>query len=163
MRPRVKRGETLMTVFTVRHASLLPVASVRVQLSVPSSLLPEQEISVCTPPFVARSFRHRVPCPHRGVYEAGVTRVAARDMFGLFLHFPPPPAASFCASRSCRTPRRRGELPLAASDVGPEFFARAAEDNASPLGHPRLAGGRQPQEGSLEALHAPPRGGRAHL
>ncbi len=131
VRPRVKRGETLMTVFTVRHASLLPVASVRVQLSVPSSLLPEQEISVCTPPFVARSFRHRVPCPHRGVYEAGVTRVAARDMFGFF-SISRRPGGKLLRVEVVPNPAPASELPLAASDVGPEFFARAAEDNASP-------------------------------
>ena len=84
VRARVNRGDTLMTVFTVRHSSLLPVAAVRIQVSVPSFYAPVQEISVTTPPFVERSFRHMIQCPHRGIYEAGVTRIAVRDMFGFF-------------------------------------------------------------------------------
>ena len=35
VKPRVERGETLMTIFTVRHRSLLPVSAVRLRLSVP--------------------------------------------------------------------------------------------------------------------------------
>ena len=84
VRARVSRGDTLMTVFTVRHASLLPVASVRIMVNVPSAYSPMQEISVSTLPLVERSFRHMIQCPHRGIYEAGVTRIAARDMFGFF-------------------------------------------------------------------------------
>jgi hypothetical protein len=51
VRARVSRGDTLMTVFTVKHKSLIPVASVRIQVNVPSSNAPTQEISVNTPPF----------------------------------------------------------------------------------------------------------------
>ena len=84
VRPRVTRGDTLMIVFTVRHTSILPVASVRIQMNVPSAYAPTQEISVHTPPFAEKSFRHMIQCPHRGVYDAGVTKLSARDMFGLF-------------------------------------------------------------------------------
>ena len=131
VRPRVTRGDALMTVFTVRHSSLLPAASVRVLVSVPSASEPEQEISVRTPPFAERSFRHRIVCPHRGVYEAGVSRVFARDIFGFF-----------AISRAPKSDRMRVEvvprpapakpMALTAADLGPEFRARASEDAASP-------------------------------
>jgi len=131
VRARVNRGDTLMTVFTVRHASLLPVASVRIQVNVPSSYAPMQEISVSTPPFAERSFRHMIQCPHRGIYEAGVTRISARDMFGFF-----------CVSRKPRLKLIRMEvlpkvkdaaqMKLRSVDMGPEFLARASEDTASP-------------------------------
>ena len=131
VRARVNRGDTLMTVFTVKHASLLPVASVRIQVNVPSSYAPMQEISVSTPPFAERSFRHMIQCPHRGIYEAGVTKISARDMFGFF-----------CVSRKPRLKlirmevlpkvRNAAQMKLRSVDMGPEFLARASEDTASP-------------------------------
>lgn len=147
VRARVNRGDTLMTVFTVRHTSLLPVASVRIQVNVPSSYAPMQEISVSTPPFAERSFRHMIQCPHRGVYEAGVTKISARDMFGFF-----------CVSRKPNMKLIRMEvlpkvkdaaqMQLRSVDMGPEFMARASEDNASP------SDVRQWQDGdSLKKVH----------
>ncbi len=131
VRARVSRGETLMTVFTVKHTSLLPVASVRIQVNVPSSYAPMQEISVSTPPFAERSFRHVIQCPHRGVYEAGVTRIFARDMFGFFaiskksgsklIRMEVLPRVNFAES-----------MQLKSVDIGPEFRSRATEDAASP-------------------------------
>ena len=80
----------MMTIFTVRHASLLPVAAIRLQMSVPSAYAPTQEVSVSTPPFVERTFRHMIRCPHRGVYEAGVTRISVMDIFGMFCFYRKP-------------------------------------------------------------------------
>ena len=131
VRSRVNRGDTLMTVFTVRHASLLPVASVRVQVRVPSSYAPTQEISVHTPPFVERSFRHMIQCPHRGVYDAGVARISARDMFGFFTISRNPGMKQIHMEVLPRVPNVP-EMPLKSIDMGPEFMARASEDAASP-------------------------------
>ena len=36
VKPRVERGEAMMTIFTVRHTSPLPVAALRIRLNVPS-------------------------------------------------------------------------------------------------------------------------------
>jgi len=131
VRARVSRGDTLMTVFTVRHASLLPVASVRIQVSVPSAYSPMQEISVSTPPFVERSFRHMIQCPHRGIYEAGVTRIAARDMFGFF-SVSRNPHMKLLRMEVLPKIRNAAEMKLKSVDMGPEFMARASEDTASP-------------------------------
>ena len=84
VRSRVVRGETLMTIFTVRHTCLLPVSGIRLRMSVPSAGTPSQEVTVTTPPFAERTFRHMIRCPHRGIYEAGVTRISVTDVFGLF-------------------------------------------------------------------------------
>lgn len=131
VRPRVTRGDTLMTVFTVRHTSLLPVASIRVTVSVPSSYAPTQEISVHTPPFVQRSFRHVIQCPHRGVYEAGVTKISAKDMFGLFTLSRRSQSRLLRVEVLPRVPRTE-EMELKAVDMGPECLARSSEDTASP-------------------------------
>lgn len=131
VRPRVTRGETLMTVFTVRHASLLPVSSIRVTVSVPSSCAPTQEISVHTPPFARRSFRHVIQCPHRGVYEAGVTRIAAKDMFGLFTLSKKSGSRLIRVEVLPKVPKAE-EMELKAVDMGPECLARSSEDTASP-------------------------------
>ena len=84
VRPRVERGEKLMTILTLEHRSLLPAGNLRVTLNVPGAGGGRQEISVSMPPFSKRSFRNVVRCPHRGDYEVGVTGTSASDLFGLF-------------------------------------------------------------------------------
>ncbi len=131
VRTRVTRGERMMTVFGVRHGCLLPVSAIRIRLNVPSAYAPTQEVNVSCPPFSRRTFRQVIACPHRGVYEAGVTRISVEDVFGLV-----------CLSRKPHTrlvklevlPRAAEVAPLelTAIDQGPEFRSRAAEDNASP-------------------------------
>ncbi len=131
VRARMKRGERMMTVFTVRHACLLPVSAIRVQLNVPSAYAPTQDVNVSCPPFTRRTFRQVIACPHRGVYEAGVTRISVEDVFGLV-----------CLSRRPGVkpvklevlPRAWDVEPMVLNtiDQGPEFRSRAAEDNASP-------------------------------
>ena len=131
VKPRVERGETLMTIFTVRHRSLLPVSAVRLRLSVPSAFQPFQEISVSAPPFAGKVYRHRIVCPHRGSFEAGVTRIFASDLFGLVT------LSRKSGMRLLRvevTPRVPQDTPMAlkAGDIGPEFLSRSDEDTASP-------------------------------
>ena len=131
VKPRVERGEALMTIFTVRHASLLPVSSLRIRLNVPSAFSASQEISVSTPPFKTRTFRYMVRCPHRGSYEVGVTKLRAKDMFGLF---------SISRKSGMRLLRvdvypKSYDVPfmeLKAGDTGPELRSRATEDASSP-------------------------------
>ena len=131
VRARVTRGDNLMTVFSVRHGSLLPVSAIRIQMSVPSAWSGAQEVTVSTPPFSRRTFRQVMPCPHRGIYEAGVTKISVTDVFGLV--------------RLSRRPNlklvRMEVLPKVAdvppmrlknADMGPEFRSTASEDNASP-------------------------------
>ncbi len=131
VRARVTRGDAMMTIFTVRHASLLPVAAIRLQMSVPSAYAPTQEVSVSTPPFVERTFRHMIRCPHRGVYEAGVTRISVMDIFGMFCFYRKPHTRLF---RMEVLPKVRDDaaLELKSIDMGPERLSRAVEDNASP-------------------------------
>ena len=131
VRARVNRGDQLMCVFTVRHGSLLPVSAIRVQLSVPSGFAADQEVNISAPPFVVRRFRQVIPCPHRGVYAAGVTRLSVTDVFGLvrlsrkpdlkLVHMEVLPKASTVPA-----------LQLKNQDMGPEFHATATEDTASP-------------------------------
>lgn len=131
VRSRVVRGDALMTIFTVRHSCLLPVLGIRLKMSVPSGGATAQEVTVTTPPFVEKTFRHVLKCPHRGIYEAGVVRLSVTDIFGLFTF-----------SRDPRTRCIRMEvqpkitdipaMALKSVDMGPECRSRAAEDNASP-------------------------------
>ena len=84
VRPRVARGERLMTILTVEHRSVLPVGALRIGLNVPGGAGGRQEIRADVPPFVKRNFRNVIRCPHRGSYEVGVTKLTACDLFGLF-------------------------------------------------------------------------------
>ena len=131
VRTRVNRGERMVAVFSVAHGCLLPVSAIRIRLNVPSAYAPVQEVNVSCPPFARRTFRQVIQCPHRGIYDAGVTRISATDVFGLVT-----------LSRSPGTrlvklevlPRVREAEPLALStvDQGPRFRSRAAEDSALP-------------------------------
>ena len=131
VRPRVERGEALMTIFTVRHTSLLPVSSIRIQLNVPSAFSAQQEISVSTPPFKTKTFRYMVRCPHRGSYEVGISRLCARDMFGLFSLSKKSGMKLLRVDVSPKT-YPVAAMELKASDSGPELRSRATEDAASP-------------------------------
>ncbi len=131
VRGRVVRGERVMTILTVEHRSLLPPGSLRVALNVPGGIGGRQEISVGEIPFVRRSYRNVIRCPHRGGYEVGVARLTAGDLFGLFEF------SRKCNERTLRMevfpkPMQIDKMELKPSDVGPEFRSRATEDNASP-------------------------------
>ncbi len=128
---RVARGGSMMTVFTVRHACLLPVSAIRVELSVPSSYAPSQVVNVSAPPFTTRRFRQVIQCPHRGVYDAGVTRLSVTDIFGMMTFSRRPRAKLIRVEVHPRVNEAR-PLPLGAADQGPAFMSRSVEDNASP-------------------------------
>lgn len=131
VRKRVTRGDSIQTVLTLRHGCLLPVGAIEVELSVPSSYAPSQVVNASAPPFAKRRFRQIIHCPHRGEYDAGVTRLSVTDVFGMVTF-----------SRRPRSKRMRMEvqprlldaapLPLESVDQGPMLVRRAAEDNASP-------------------------------
>lgn len=131
VRARVTRGDSLMTVFSVRHSSLLPVSAIRVTLSIPSGFDAGQEVNVTTPPFAARTFRQVMNCPHRGIYEAGVTKISVSDVFGMI---------SLSRKPNLRLLRMEvrpkvtdiDPMLLQNTDMGPEFLSAASEDNASP-------------------------------
>lgn len=131
VRARVTRGDTMMTIFTLRHASLLPVSSIRLQMSVPSAYAPAQEVSVFTPPFAAKTFRHMIRCPHRGVYEAGVTRISVSDVFGIF-NFSRKPRVRLIRMEVQPRATDIAPMELQSIDLGPEHYSRSVEDNASP-------------------------------
>lgn len=130
-RARVTRGESLTTVFTVRHTSILPVSAIRVCLSVPSGLSGDREVNVTAPPFVSRTFRQVIHCPHRGIYEAGVTKITVSDIFGLIDLSRRP---NIRLAKMEVLPRVTDIAPmlLKNADMGPEFRSTATEDNASP-------------------------------
>ena len=131
VRGRVTRGERMSAVFSVRHGCLLPVSAIHISLNVPSAYAPVQEVNVSCGPFRTRTFRQMIPCPHRGVYEVGVTRISVEDVFGLVCLYRRPRAKPV---RLEVLPRASEVQPLrlSAADQGPQFYSRASEDNASP-------------------------------
>ncbi|HIU33741.1 MAG TPA: DUF58 domain-containing protein [Candidatus Pullichristensenella excrementigallinarum] len=131
LRPRVERGDRLMTIFTVRHTSLLPVSAIRIVLCAPSAYSGTQEISVATPPYRKKTFRYLIACPHRGSYEVGIARFRCQDLFGLFS------ISRKSGQRLLRVdvaPKVHAveTLELKTQDMGPELRSRASEDTASP-------------------------------
>ena len=131
VKTRVTRGGRMTAVFTVRHLCPLPVSAIRARLNVPSAYAPAQEVDVSCPPFSARTFRQVIHCPHRGVYDAGVSRVEVTDVFGLVTLGR---GSGTGLTRLEVLPRARETEPmkLSAVDQGPQYITRAAEDNASP-------------------------------
>ena len=131
LKARVNRGDTLMTIFTVRYFSPLPISAIRLKLSVPSAFSPNQEISVPALPFVKKLFRWRIACPHRGVFEAGIVRIYASDLFGLVTLSRKSGMRLVRVDVAPRVPR---DLPmeLKGGDIGPETISRSDEDTASP-------------------------------
>lgn len=131
VKARVTRGDRLMTVFSVRHASLLPVSAIRVQLSVPSGYSGAQNVNVTTPPFASRTFRQVLQCPHRGVYEAGVTKISVEDVFGMIC-LSRRPNMKLVRMEVAPKVTETGPMLLKNADMGPEFRSTASEDTAQP-------------------------------
>ena len=131
LKGRVERGETLMTIFTVRHLSLMPVSAIRLRLSVPSAFSPNQEISVPAMPFMKKPFRWRIACPHRGVFEAGVTRIFVSDLFGLVTLSKKSGMKLVKVDVAPKVPHAE-HMELKGGDIGPETISRSDEDTASP-------------------------------
>ncbi|MBQ6595901.1 MAG: DUF58 domain-containing protein [Clostridia bacterium] len=131
VKERAKRGSVMATAFTVRHTSLLPAGSLRLSVMAPSPGARLQEVTVTSPPFVARTFRHTLPCPHRGIYQAGVVRVTAMDAFGLF-RFSRSSGLPLVQVEVFPEPEQTGVLPLGSADMGPEYIVRSTEDISSP-------------------------------
>ncbi|MBP3652957.1 MAG: DUF58 domain-containing protein [Clostridia bacterium] len=131
VKPRVVRGDKLMTILTVEHRSLLPAGSLRVTLNVPGGVGGRQELSVEAPPFAKRNFRNVIRCPHRGNYEVGVAKLSAEDIFGLF-EFSRKSGKKLMRVEVCPRVNDAPVMQLKPSDVGPEFRSRATEDAASP-------------------------------
>jgi len=98
---------------------------------VPSALAPNQAVNVSCPPFTRHTFRQVIECPHRGVYEVGVTRVIVTDAFGL-IALGRRPGTRLVKLEVAPRARASRPLRLSASDQGPQSIRRAAEDNASP-------------------------------
>ena len=128
---RVERCERIPAAFTVWHGCPLPVAAIRVRLSVPSACAPNQEVNVSCPPFARRTFRQVIECPHRGVYEVGVARLSVTDAFGL-VTLGRRPRLRMIRLEVAPKARAASPLRLSSADQGPQVIRRAAEDNASP-------------------------------
>ncbi len=126
VKPRVSRGDRLMTQLTLNHKCILPVGQIWLTLS-----QSQESIIVNAPPFVTRQFRHVIPCPHRGIYEVGVASVGVSDLFALF-EFSRKVDKKHLRIEVCPRPGSQQLMMLKASDMGPEFISRAPEDNASP-------------------------------
>ena len=128
---QVSRGGSMMTVFTVRHSCLLPVSAIALELNVPSSYAPSQLVNVSAPPLTTRRFRQVIRCPHRGVYDAGVTRMSVTDIFGMMTFSRRPRSGLLRVEVHPRIGEAQ-PLPLGSVDQGPEFLSHSLEDAASP-------------------------------
>lgn len=131
VKPRVARGERLMTIISVEHRCILPAGNIRIALNVPGSGASVQEISIAASPFAKKNYRNVIRCPHRGNYEVGIAKITVSDIFSLFE----------ISHKSKKKLLRVDVYPqavdvpcmqLQASDMGPEFRSRATEDAASP-------------------------------
>ena len=127
---RVTRGENALARIRVRHAGLLPVGTITVDLRTASD---PQTVDVTCPPLRESQRTLALPCPHRGVYTVGAERLTARDLFGLVHLSRRISGGMFTLQSAPRVPRAE-PLELGAGDTGPEARSRSAEDNASPSG-----------------------------
>lgn len=127
---KARRGESVSLRMRVWHAGVLPVASV--QLTLTTAGEPEVlEIEGGALKWQDHSFE--IPCPHRGVYMAGVHSAAVADVFGLFVLHRKIKDCSYTIEVAPRVVRI-GAMELGAGDTGPEAPSRSTEDDSSPSG-----------------------------
>ena len=142
-----ERGETVGVRLMLKRRTLLPPGSIELEVSAPDEGRDTGRIVVASAPIKGREYRYAIHCAHRGVYEVGVSRLRATDIFGLFT----------LSRRVKETTARVEVMPklkqtpamiVKPGDEGPQGRVRMTEDMASP------SGVRAWQEGdSLKKVH----------
>ncbi len=144
---RASRGESVAVRLMLRRRTLLPVSVIELEVSAPEEGRDIGRMVVDSVPLKGREYRYTIECAHRGVYEAGVSRLRVTDIFGLF---------SFTrrvkeTTASVEVTPRLSTVPavmVQPGDSGPQGRVRMTEDLASP------SGVRDWQEGdSLKKVH----------
>ena len=126
----VPHGDPVNLTIHAQQLCPLPIAPLRVTVAAPEG---DETLRIVVPPMRRHKVLLHLFCPHVGQYEAGLTRVATEDVFGLF---------SFSANRNTRQetilvlPRTEKITPLQFSpgDYENELISRATEDLTSPSG-----------------------------
>jgi len=129
-RLHAQRGENVSLRLKIRHAGFLPVAALELTLI---SAGGAEVYDVEGGPFRWHAQSFDIPCPHRGVYSAGVQSAAAADVFGLFSLRRKITDCMFTVEVAPRAYRTEA-MELGAGETGPEAPNRSAEDDSSPSG-----------------------------
>ena len=130
---RASRGDSVPVRLMIRRRTVLPVGQIELEVSAPDESRETGRMVVGSVPLRGREYRYTIRCAHRGVYEAGVSRVRVTDIFGLF---------SFSrrlketTARIEVAPRLKPVQPMTIQpgETGPQGRAYATEDMASPSG-----------------------------
>ncbi len=128
--PQVTRGGNLSLLVNLRHSAPLPIAPVLLRFFAPDSSAP-LDVYVNAKPFRRTQCRQTFPCPHVGVYPAGITFYGISDVFGLFLFKRRPPLEPVRATVLPSTFPVRPLL-FAPGESGNDAIARATDDATSP-------------------------------
>ncbi|MBE5807902.1 MAG: DUF58 domain-containing protein [Clostridiales bacterium] len=128
---RATRGDRMGLVFTVRHLSFMPVAYIGIEMDVPSQVTGTHEVTVRAAALKRRTFRQVLLCPHRGVYQIGLRRASAEDVFGLIRLSKRMKSSNAILEVALRD-RKADAMALGNVDDGPMYFSRSTEDTASP-------------------------------
>ena len=144
---RAVRGESVAVRLRLKRRTLLPAGLIELEVSAPDEGRDAGRMIVGVAPIRGREYRYTIRCAHRGVYEAGVSRLRVTDIFGLFSF------SRRVKGRMARvevTPRlvTVPAVTVQPGDTGPQGRVRMTEDLASP------SGVRAWQEGdSLKKVH----------
>jgi len=129
-RLHARRGEFVELRMQFRHAGLLPVGALEATLTAAGE---PEVLELEGKAFKWHTRTYEIPCPHRGVYAAGVYLVRAVDVFGLFALHRKIKDCTFTIEVAPRV-YRTSAMELGAGETGPEAPNRSAEDDASPSG-----------------------------
>jgi len=128
--PQVTRGDSISLQVNLIHSAPLPVAPVSLRFIAPDARLP-LDVYLAAKPFRRTQCRQSFPCPHVGVYPAGITCCGISDVFGLFLFKRKPGLEPVHATV---VPAAFPVRPLlfAPGESGNDAIARATDDATSP-------------------------------
>ncbi|MBQ6399750.1 MAG: DUF58 domain-containing protein [Clostridia bacterium] len=124
------RGREAMLLLRVRHQGLIPVAPVRLLLSVPGEGKP-REIWLRSQPGRQQSLRMPLTARHVGVFSAGIRSFTVEGLLGLAARTRTPSDSLFEMTVLPQT-FDTDPLTLAPGDPGSEIMARATEDLNAP-------------------------------
>lgn len=147
-RMQVVRGDNVSVRVMLSRRCPLPVGQVELQMASSASPQSLGWMVVNLPPMRRREYRYSITCPHRGVYQVGITAVRVTDVFGLFTLKKKMKGGFGQVTVLPRIDQDKKGLTIEPGETGPQSRIRMTEDTSSP------AGVRSWQEGDeLKKVH----------
>ncbi len=131
---QVTRGDNISLRVVLKRRSPLPVGQVELRVASSNAEQSAGWMNVNLPPMRSREYRYLIACPHRGIYQAGISAVRVTDVFGLFSIHKKLKSSTAQVEVYPRINHDRPEMDIVPGESGPQSRILMTEDTSSPAG-----------------------------